>query len=351
MAAPVKEREQETGSAAEYSEAVQFSAQYISVNSASADTADEPSGQETADTINEAIPAADYMEQAELAQEEMTRRDREILAVLDEVLRKNTNETKQERKHSKHNFDLGRILTCTTEKGAGMLAFALSLVFLGITVMCVMISGSGDYMLIAKLSPVAAVFLGLEIILGWFMPGKKLRVNLPCVVLILLVVVGCCVLAASLNRSYTEIREERSGIIAADEIYEKSYTTLRHSADILTLSVEVIPSPENDGTGMLADGDKVNITAEFDGSYNDPEEFAQECRNVMDVYDALDISVMNYYFSAETRLKNFRLNVEGLFQQDKNTAELSDMVDYFYIEDYDYISDIEDVIEEESAEA
>lgn len=344
MSAPIKEKENEKDE--ELNASVQFSAQYISGQAEI--TEEQP---ETADVQPE--NSAEFnagTEQAETAQEEMTRRDREILEALDEVLRRNTAEPERKPRQRKPRPDIGRFIIGSTEKGAGMITLALTLIFLGIVTLCVLVSGSGDYMLIAKLSPAAAVFMGLELLLGWFLPKKKLCVNIPCIAITAVIVAGSCILAASLNRSYTEIREERSGRIAADDIYEKSYTVLHHAADILTLSVEVVASPENDGSGELVQGDRVNITIEFDGSYKTPEEFAQECRSVIDAYDSLGIPVMDYHFSAETRQTAFRLDVEGLFQQDRNASELAELVNYYYIEDFDYIPDIEDVTEEITAE-
>ncbi len=348
MSAPVKEKENEE--TAEYSASVQFSAQFISGQGETAEEQDIPT-ELLPDGSEQPEEPEDYIQQTETIQEEMTRRDREILSALDEVLRKNTVEPEHMQRRRKRRPDPRRFIIGTTEKGAGLVTLALTLVFLGIVTLCVLVSGSGDYMLIAKLSPAAAVFLGLELFLGWLLPGRKLRINIPCTAATAVIVAGCCILAASLERSYTEIREERSGRLAAEDIYEKSYASLHHAADILTLSVEVDASPENDGSGELTRGDRVNITVVFDGSYKTPGEFAQECRSVMDAYDSMGIPVMNYHFSSDTRLTSFSLDVEGLFQQDRNASELAELVNYFYFEDYDYIPDIDDLTAEATAEA
>ena len=41
-------------------------------------------------------------------------------------------------------------------------------------------------------------------------------------------------------------------------------------------------------------------------------------------------------------MKSFRLEIDGLFQQDKDVEELTEMVNYISYEDYDYIEDLED---------
>lgn len=355
MSAPVKEKEDPQEVSEEYSASVQFSAQFIS--GAGAEERTEPAGQPP-DEPEQPTAAEDYIQppeeliqQAEAAQEEMTRRDREILSALDEVLRRNTAEPEHRQHVKKRSFNLGRYIVKSTQKGAGMVTLALTLIFLGIVTLCVLVSGGGDYMLIARLSPAAAVFLGLELLLGWVLPGKRLRVNIPFTLITAAIVAGSCILAASLDRSYNEIREERIGRIAAEDIYEKSYSALRHAADIFTLTVNVQASPENDGSGALTQGDRVDIAVVFDGSYKNPREFAEECRRVMDAYDTMGIPVMNYRFSSETRLTSFSLDVEGLFQQDRSVTELEELVNYFYFEDFDYIQDMGDISAEASAEA
>lgn len=346
MAVPTKEEvnvsEQEKIVAEEYSElsSVQFSAQY---------TAEQEPPQEP----EPAAPEQQLTEQAQQEQEEMTRRDREILAALDEVLQKNSAQRKEPVRTKRFPEDVGKLAVGVVGKGAGVLSLALTLVFMGIVLVCVTISAEPDYLLIAKLSPIAAVLLGAELLLNWFASGKQLRVNIPCVCIIAAIVAGCCAMSAALNKSETTEKSVFSSRIVEAEIYEASYKQLRHSADILELTVkaDLIPDSEKKSMDNLTAGDKVEISAVLDGNYMNPREFAAECRRIIEVYEDLDIPVMSYHFSSETRLSSFSLDVEGLFQQNMTEEELTSLVRHIYVEDYDYIADLEDISEETSETA
>lgn len=346
MAVPTKEEvnvsEQEKIAAEEYSElsSVQFSAQY---------TAEQEPPQEP----EPAAPEQQLTEQAQQEQEEMTRRDREILAALDEVLQKNSAQRKEPVRTKRFPADVGKLAVGVVGKGAGVLSLALTLVFMGIVLVCVTISAEPDYLLIAKLSPIAAVLLGAELLLNWFASGKQLKVNIPCVCIIAAIVTGCCAMSAALNKSETTEKSVFSSRIVEAEIYEASYKQLRHSADILELTVkaDLIPDSEKKSMDTLTAGDKVLISAVLDGNYMNPREFAAECRRIIEVYEDLDIPVMSYHFSSETRLSSFSLDVEGLFQQNMTEEELTSLVRHIYVEDYDYIADLEDISEETSETA
>lgn len=56
----------------------------------------------------------------------------------------------------------------------------------------------------------------------------------------------------------------------------------------------------------------------------------------------MSIPVSHFSFVSDSRMKSFRLEIDGLFQQDKDVEELTEMVNYISYEDYDYIEDLED---------
>ena len=60
----------------------------------------------------------------------------------------------------------------------------------------------------------------------------------------------------------------------------------------------------------------------------------------------------NFTFINEGRLHSFKLEAEGKFIQDYSESKLTELVSYVYIENYDYIHDLEDYTEpaEESSE-
>ena len=169
MAVPTKEAgrtEPRDGAAPELS-SIQFSAQFTEEITESQepqpDTADIPEtpGIPGMPDMPGALPEDDILSQAELAQQETARRDQEILDALDKVLQQTGARSSAPRKKPQKlpqralKFTMG-----TVKSGAGLVSLALTLVFLGIVTMCVLLSGSPDFLLIAKLSPISAVFVG-----------------------------------------------------------------------------------------------------------------------------------------------------------------------------------------------
>lgn len=291
---------------------------------------------------------ADIMEQAEREQEEMTRRDREILAALDEVLQKNSIPLRQAAPKKKKP-DLRRFVVGTIRYGSGVVSLALTLILMGITLMCLLISGTPDLTLLIKLSPIAAVLLGVEIILSWLASGKKIRINIPCVCADIIIVAGCCIMAAALSDRITETEQQFSNRSAAASIYDMSYSRLKHTADISKLTVDVDLNLEGGvkrTDSELTTADDISIDVELGGRYTSPSEFAAECGSVMRVFSDLEIPVDDFYFTAETRLMSFAMSVDGRYQQEFTDEQLTELVRYVLIEDYDYIQDLSDFTEE-----
>lgn len=343
MAVPTKEEsKEELKSEIPELSSMQFSAQFterIIEEAAEPESTDAPASGE------------DILEQAELAQQETARRDQEILDALDKVLQQTGARPQNVRKQKPPRRNVLKFTMGTVKSGAGLVSLALTLIFLGIVTMCVLISGSSDYLLIAKLAPLAAVFVGAELLLSWFVSGRRLRIHVPCICITAAIVVASCILSASLNREETQSREVQSGRIIAAQIYEQSYKELCRTVDISTLSVEADLSSGSGKTwDTLSAGDIVDISVEFSGTYSSIREFAQECRTVIAAYKNMGIPVSHFSFVSESRLTSFRLEIDGMFQQDMDVEELADMVNYIYYEDYDYIEDLEDITED-TAEA
>lgn len=331
----LKEKEQTEPRDEGYSE-MQFSA-HMTAEFTENNLADEP----------DSTPA-DIMEQAEREQEEMTRRDREILAALDEVLQKNSVPLRQA-PPKKKKPDIRQFVVGTIRYGAGVVSLALTLILMGVTLMCLLFSGTPDLTLLIKLSPIAAVILGVEIILSWLASGRKVRVNIPCVCADVVVVVGCCILAAALSNRITETEQQFSNRSAEAYIYDASYSSLKHAADISTLTVDVDLNLEGGvkrTDSELTTADDISIDVVLGGGYSSPSEFAAECGSVIRVFSDLGIPVDDFQFTAETRLMSFAMKVDGRYQQELTDEQLTELVRYVLIEDYDYIQDLSDFTEE-----
>ena len=280
-------------------------------------------------------------------------RDREFLAALGAVLEK-TRPQPAPPPPAPAESPAEKLAVGVVKKGVGVISLALILIFMGVVLICTLFSEEPDYLLPMKLSPVAAVLIGLELLAHYLASGKHFRVHIPSIVISALIVVGCCAMACVLNSSYSESKTEYNNRSVAAEIYDSSYKELRHVADIANLEVTVDLNP--DGTGRkkgieaLAAGDYVSISCDFAGTCSTPKEFAAMCKSIIDGYRFLDIPVTEYHFTNEGKLHRFSLDIEGKFEQDYSESRLTELVDHIYVEDYDYIPDLEDFTGTEETE-
>lgn len=306
-------------------------------------TPDMPSDE--SGTIDESGASVDEINAAaERTQAEMEERDRVFLESLDRVLEKQRKATKEPQLEQQIN----RIAVGVRKKGVGVISLSLVLVIMGISMLVSLFSPAPDYLLPLRLSPLAAVLLGLEM-LAYFVATKgNFRVHIPSICISAAVVVGCCVMCTVLNRSYSEQKIEYNARTIASEIYDSSYKELRYVADISTLAVDVELNGEGDrseGIKSLGTGDHVAVSVELGGNYSSPSDFAKDCKDIIDGYRILGIPIDDFHFTNEGRLSSFGLDVEGKFAQDYSESRLAEKVSHIYIEDYDYIHDLDDFVD------
>ena len=56
----------------------------------------------------------------------------------------------------------------------------------------------------------------------------------------------------------------------------------------------------------------------------------------------MGINVTNFYFKNSGEFHSFDLAVEGRYAQDQSESKLADEVNYVYLDDADYLEDLED---------
>ncbi|MBQ8195317.1 MAG: hypothetical protein IJZ47_08105 [Oscillospiraceae bacterium] len=279
-------------------------------------------------------------------QEDIEARDRDILAALDQMLeRHHAPPPKPPEESPIEKFAVGVV-----RKGAGILSLAITLIFMGIVVICCFFADAPDYLLPMKLAPVSAVLLGLELFIYHIASGRRFRIHIPAIIITALIIAGCCTMAVVMNDSYTETKTEYNNRTIAAQIYESGYHELRHAAEIKEIEVQVDLNPDGaariEGIESLSADDTVILTVTFSGAYNGPAAFAAECKTVIDAYRFLGIPVTGFHFISDSKFSSFRLDVNGQFMQDYSESDLIDEIAYVYVEDYDYIDDLEDFVGE-----
>ncbi len=279
-------------------------------------------------------------------QEELEARDRDILAALDQMLERH--HAPPQGKHPPEESPIEKFAVGMVRKGAGIVSLSITLIFMGIVVICCFFAESPDYLLPMKLAPVSAILLGLELFIYHIASGRKFRIHIPAIIITAIIIAGCCTMAVVMNDSYTETKTEYNNRTIAAEIYERGYHELRHAADIKEISVEVDLNPDGaariEGIESLSADDTVILTVTFSGKYNGPAAFAAECKTVIDAYRFLGIPVTDFHFVNDSRFSSFRLDVKGQFMQDYSEEELIEEIAYVYVEDYDYIEDLQDFV-------
>ncbi len=239
-------------------------------------------------------------------------------------------------------------------KGVGVVSLGLILIFMGIVLLACLFSAEPDYLLPLKLSPACAVLIGLELLLHYLTSGPRFRVHIPCLCISAALVVGCCFMATTLDKNYRESKEEYTNRTISAQLYDTSYQNLQYITDIERLSIITDLNPGGDtaknGIKGLSTDDHVEISVVLRGGFTSPLDFAEECKKIMNCYVVLEIPVSEYHFTFESRLARFYLDVEGKFMQDLTAEELGTKVSYVYVEDYDYIEDLEDFVDPEESE-
>ncbi len=273
--------------------------------------------------------------------------DKKLLAALDEAL-----ERRSVKVDVKPQPKVGKIAKGVAKKGVGFVSLAFTLILMGIVMIVCLFSPAHDFSLPLKLSPLCAVFIGLEILANHMLTHGHFRINIPSMAISALLVAGCCIMCVSLGNNMDEKKEEYNNRSVSAEIYDMSYRELRHVADIASLEVEVDLDPygsgAKNGLEALSSDDIVNINVRFAGVIKTPREFASNCKKIIDGYRIMGISVTNFHFVNESALHSFKLDVEGRFAQDFSESRLLENVVHIYLDNMQYIEDLEDIEYENS---
>ena len=295
----------------------------------------------------EARAYAEQLSRVEARQISLEEQDKKLLDALDEVLEKRS---QRERKRPQTRGE--RITAGIANKGVGIVSLGLILIFLGVVMIVTLFSKEPDYFLPLKLSPIAAILVGIEILFNQMIARGKLKINIPSIIISGVLTVGCCVACAMMNASYKQDTIEYNSRTIAAEIYDRTYKELRNCADLK--SVEAIVDLNPEGTAITkgldagTEGDQIVINLEVGGGIDDSRAFVSDCKKIIEGYRIMGINVTDFHFYNETAFNTYSLDVIGKYVQDYSETKLMEMVDYIYIEDFSYLEDLQDLEEEES---
>ena len=308
------------------------------------------------DNPRNTVEAREYARQEAEAEERrisLEEQDKKLLDALDEVLEKRSQREKAER--AKRPQTKGeRIATGIAKKGVGIVSLALVLIFLGVVMIITLFSKEPDYYLPLKLSPVAAILVGIEILCNQMMARGRFKVNIPSVIITGALTVGCCAAGIAMNTAYKKDTIEYNSRTIAAEIYDRTYKELRNCADIKSVEAVVDLNPEGTavtkGLDALSAGDKIVINMEFGGGFADPRAFASDCKKIVEGYRIMGINVTDFHFTNESAFNTYSLDLIGKYVQDYSDMRLAEMVNHIYIKDYSYLEDLDELDDEDNSE-
>lgn len=279
---------------------------------------------------------------------EQQKQDEKLLAALDDVLERRSKQIGSD-KPKRPQTRSERVTAVVAKKGVGFVSLGVILIFMGIVMIVTLFSLNPNYTIPLKLSPICAILIGAELLITQIVSRGRPRISVISLIISVLVVAGCCIVCAKLGGDYKEETVEYNNRMVAGEIYDRSYAELKKVADISSVKVNVSLNPNGavikNGTDALAAGDIVNIDVKFGGVYNSPKNFATDCKKVIESYRSMGLNITDFHFENESKLRSFTLDVEGKFAQDYDIGRLEENVNYIYVDDFDYIEDLEDYVE------
>ncbi len=285
---------------------------------------------------------------------ELAPKDRQLLDALEDIIANSSNSSVKTGVQKRPLSVSERFAKEIVNKGVGIISLGLILITFGVIMICCLFSQAPDYLLPLKLSPIAAILLGIEILVTLLINHGRLKVNIISVVISGVLVVGCCTMGVVLNHSYNEDKIEYNNRTIAAEIYDRSYKELRYITDIEAMNVEVDLNP--DGTGVtkgldaLSAGDRVVVDVEFGGVYSAPNAFAADCKKIIEGFRIMGIDITDFHFANESAFHSYTLDVEGKYLQDYSESRLTEKVNHIYIEDTNYLEDLDDLENSNTAE-
>lgn len=307
-----------------------------------------PLSKQLTESVEQLADIDDQAAEIEKQIAEQHEQDQKLLAALDEVLERRSQQVESEQQKRPRTRS-ERTAAVIAKKGVGFVSLGIILIFMGVVMIVTLSASTPNYTIPLKLSPICAILIGAELLITQVMIRGRPRISVLSLIISVLIVMGCCILCVKLGGDYKEETVEYNNRTVAGEIYDRSYTELKKIANISSVKVDVSLNPNGavikKGTDALASGDIVNINLEFGGIYNSPKNFAADCKKVIDCYRSMGLSISDFHFKNESKLRSFTLDVEGKFVQDYDENRLEELVNYVYVDDFDYIEDLEDYVE------
>lgn len=229
----------------------------------------------------------------------------------------------------------------------GTFSAALSLIMMGVAMTISLFSPTG-VLTAFKLAPLMLVFLGLEIAFAIFRNRTaRLKYNVKSLVLtVFLVLVTGIMSIISVNNSVTGgeryYAEERLQNMLNREISHAMPLDNVKNVDIKIHLYGDDPAAY-ETIKDLEDSDVIDLEITYINAQMTMQEYAQNCRRIMDVLSTMPYNFGIVAFTANDDINSYRMEINWLYQSDFRTSELVPLINYF---GNNIVMDIPDLIEE-----
>lgn len=222
----------------------------------------------------------------------------------------------------------------------GTITMGFALIIVGVTILISMFNPSFDMVLVAKLSPLILIALGLEIVISTFIfKGEKLKYDFWSGVVCFLLILTSIGLAIvpKLYEDYAQYYgPERNAlhIRLIAELEDNAYMVLKNYSEIsdvdATCSVTSTEFDSNMTVRDLKSEDYVSFHISLDSSFGSKKEFAESCEKIIKALSTLNAPVDHIGITTDVKGGDFwySLDCDGKFAMNATAEKLERSVEF-----------------------
>lgn len=221
----------------------------------------------------------------------------------------------------------------------GTITMGLALIIVGVSILISMFNPNFNMVLVAKLSPLILIALGLEIIASTFIfKGEKLKYDFlsgfVCFMLIL-TSIGLAIIPKLYNDYIKYYGPERNALNSrlVEELEDSVYMVLKNNSDIIDIDAScAVNASEFDKNMTISDlksEDYVSFNIMLDRSFESKREFAEASEKIMKAVSTLNISIDHFRINTgDSRDFWYELGVDGNIGMNATAEKLERSVEF-----------------------
>lgn len=233
----------------------------------------------------------------------------------------------------------------------GTFTMGVTMILVGLLIVCSLFGWGIPLEWVFRFSPLILVALGVEVLVGAFSKGTKLKYDfLSIVVCGLLTLAALAFSAAPLALEYFGPSHELAERRVETKIYEKVLNSLPgEGLEMLNVSAAIQRPVQNAETASLQAGDYLTVSVTLSAS--DEADFLAKAAKINAALADLPSRVSVYYSSAEKDGTKWELQVYDRLQLDDTADQLKTRLRTLHNTEYGWMTDEEAAFQEENHES